>query len=73
MLGSTTKYVLSCDAVSGRDSNLSPLRRRADAQRVEPRSRIYLVLLILREHSFPTLYELYILLFVCLPKASASL
>ena len=32
--------VFSLDAVSGRDSNLSPARRRADALRIEPQSRV---------------------------------
>ena len=32
--------VFSHDAVLSQDSNLSPPRRRADAQRVKPRSRV---------------------------------
>ena len=32
--------VFTYDAVSDRDSNLSPFRRRADALRVEPQSRV---------------------------------
>ena len=37
--------VFSNDAVSARDSNLTPPRRRADALRVEPRSRIFILCL----------------------------
>ena len=33
--------VFSYDALSDRDSNLSPSRRRANALRVEPRSRVF--------------------------------
>ena len=41
----TILNVFSYDAVSGRDSNLSPPRRRTDALRVEPLSRVFCIFL----------------------------
>ena len=38
--------VFSYDAVTDRDSNLSSTRRRADALRVDPRSRVFLSVLL---------------------------
>ena len=53
--------VFSYDAVSARDSNLSPSWRRADALRVVPRSRVALLrvyIIILKESScMNLLYE----------------